>query len=482
MDTLSRLLDEETAAPTLESLATSIADLSKNIDVFYSLFCGAAIFLMQCGFAMLCAGSVRQKNVKNIMLKNLLDACGGALGYYAVGFGVAYEDGAFLGTSGGRFFLSNYDNYIDFFFQFTFAATAATIVAGTVAERCKMVAYLCYSLMLTGFVYPVVVHAIWNSAGFLSSFNDDPFLGVGMIDFAGSGVVHMTGGATALIAAIVLGPRIGRFYDEDGNPLDKPGEFAPHSVSLQVLGTFILWFGWYGFNPGSTLNISTPGYGDIAALAAVTTTLAAAAGAVSSMFFDTLLGFLGEGEAEYDLTMAMNGCLGGLVAITAGCSTVEPWAAIIIGLIGGVVYVLASKLLIKLKIDDAVDAIPVHFFNGMWGCIATGLFASRRYVTMTYKDTYSPGLFYGSGSLLACEICGILFIIAWVAAIMTPFFFALNMLGMFRVDPIEEKVGLDISHHKGAAYDLTGPAEGDVAELAEKRATAHGKSGFEDSA
>jgi len=481
MDTISRHLDEDASA-TLERLEQSLVDLSKNIDVFYSLFCGAAIFMMQCGFAMLCAGSVRQKNVKNIMLKNLLDACGGALGYYAVGFGVAYEGGTFLGTSGGRFFLIDYDNYIDFFFQFTFAATAATIVAGTVAERCKMVAYLCYSLMLTGFVYPVVVHAIWNSAGFLSAFNESPFRGVGMIDFAGSGVVHMTGGATALIAAIVLGPRIGRFYDEDGNPLDKPGEFAPHSVSLQVLGTFILWFGWYGFNPGSTLLISVPGYGDVAALAAVTTTLAAAAGAVSSMFFDTLLGFLSEGEAEYDLTMAMNGCLGGLVGITAGCSTVEPWAAIIIGLIAGVVYVLASKLLVKLKIDDAVDAIPVHFFNGMWGCIATGLFASRRFVTMTYGETYSPGLFYGDGNLLLCEICGILFIIAWVAVIMGPFFIALNALGMFRVDPIEEKVGLDISHHKGAAYDLTGPAEGDVAELAEKRATAHGKSGFEDSA
>jgi len=481
MDTISRHLDEDASA-TLERLEQSLGDLSKNIDVFYSLFCGAAIFMMQCGFAMLCAGSVRQKNVKNIMLKNLLDACGGALGYYAVGFGVAYEGGTFLGTSGGRFFLIDYDNYIDFFFQFTFAATAATIVAGTVAERCKMVAYLCYSLMLTGFVYPVVVHAIWNSAGFLSAFNESPFRGVGMIDFAGSGVVHMTGGATALIAAIVLGPRIGRFYDEDGNPLDKPGEFAPHSVSLQVLGTFILWFGWYGFNPGSTLVISVPGYGDVAALAAVTTTLAAAAGAVSSMFFDTLLGFLSEGEAEYDLTMAMNGCLGGLVGITAGCSTVEPWAAIIIGLIAGVVYVLASKLLVKLKIDDAVDAIPVHFFNGMWGCIATGLFASRRFVTMTYGETYSPGLFYGDGNLLLCEICGILFIIAWVAVIMGPFFIALNALGMFRVDPIEEKVGLDISHHKGAAYDLTGPAEGDVAELAEKRATAHGKSGFDDSA
>jgi len=442
---------------------------------------------MQCGFAMLCAGSVRQKNVKNIMLKNILDACGGALGYWAIGFGVAYEGGKFLGTSGGRFFLHDYDNYIDFFFQFTFAATAATIVAGTIAERCKMVAYLCYSIMLTAFVYPVVVHAIWNGEGFLSAFNigddyDNRFLEVGMIDFAGSGVVHMTGGFTALIAAIVLGPRIGRFYDEDGNPLDKPASFAPHSVALQVLGTFILWFGWYGFNPGSTLSISPGGYGDVAALCAVTTTLAAAAGAVSSMFTDTLLGFMSEGEAEYDLTMAMNGCLGGLVGITAGCSTVEPWAAVVIGLIAGPVYVLSSKLLVMLKIDDAVDAIPVHFFNGIWGCLATGIFASRRMVSMTYGDEWSPGLFYGSGSLIVCEICGILFIIGWVLVTMLPFFYVLKMLGMFRVDPIEEKVGLDISHHKGAAYDLTGPDKADVDELAEKRATAHGKEGFEDSA
>ncbi len=449
---------------------------------------------MQLGFAMLCAGSVRQKNVKNIMLKNILDACGGALGYWAIGFGVAYEGGAFIGTSGPRFFLKGYSNYIDFFFQFTFAATAATIVAGTVAERCKMAAYLCYSIMLTAFVYPVVVHAIWNGDGFLSAFAsfgedeitgeafDNRFLNVGMIDFAGSGVVHMTGGFTALLAAVILGPRLGRFYDEEGNPLDNPASFAPHTVALQDLGTIILWFGWYGFNPGSTLMISPGGYGDVAALCAVTTTLAAAAGAVSSMFFDTLLGFMAEGEAEYDLTMAMNGSLSGLVGITAGCSTVEPWAAVAIGAIAGPVYVLSSKLLIMLKIDDAVDAIPVHFFNGIWGCIATGLFASRRMVSMTYGDDWSPGVFYGGGSLIVCEICGVLFIIAWVLGTMGPFFYVLKMLGMFRVDPIEEKVGLDISHHKGAAYDLTGPDKADVDELAEKRATAHGKEGFEDSA
>eukprot|EP00979_Chaetoceros_neogracilis_P010316 scaffold2446_cov226-Chaetoceros_neogracile.AAC.4 len=436
---------------------------------------------MQCGFAMLCAGSVRQKNVKNIMLKNILDACGGALGYYAIGFGVAYEGGTFIGTSGPRFFLNDYGNYIDFFFQFTFAATAATIVAGTVAERCKMGAYLCYSIFLTAFVYPVVVHAIWNGEGFLSAFAEEPVRGVGMIDFAGSGVVHMTGGATALVAAIILGPRIGRFYDEDGNALDKPHDFPPHSVALQVLGTFILWFGWYGFNPGSTLAISPSGYGDVAALCAVTTTLSAATGAVSAMFTDTLLGFLSEGEAEYDLSMCMNGCLSGLVGITAGCSVVEPWAAVLIGAIAGIVYVFSSKLLVLLKIDDAVDAIPVHFFNGIWGCIATGLLAAPRHTDLAYGAT-NCGLFYSNANLLVNELLGVGFIILWVVGVMTPFFFGLNMLGMFRVDPLEEKVGLDISHHKGAAYDLTSPDQVDVDVLAEKRATAHGKETFADAA
>ncbi len=451
----------------------------EGTDVFYTLFCGAAIFLMQCGFAMLCAGSVRQKNVKNIMLKNILDACGGALGFYTIGFGVAYEAGSFIGTSGDRFFLNKYDNYIDFFFQFTFAATAATIVAGTIAERCKMVAYLCYSVFLTAFVYPVVVHAIWNSAGFLSAFAGDPLQGIGMIDFAGSGVVHMTGGATALIAAIILGPRIGRFYDEDGNALAKPHDFPAHSVALQVLGTFILWFGWYGFNPGSTLAISPEGYGAIAALCAVTTTLSAASGAVSAMFTDTLLGFFSEGEAEYDLTMAMNGALGGLVGITANCSVVEPWAAVIIGVVSGVVYVFSSKLLVMLKIDDAVDAIPVHFFCGIWGCIATGIFAAPRHVALAYGPD-EGGLLYGGGKIILCELAGIAFIMVWIGGVMTPFFLGLNAIGWFRVDPLEEKVGLDISHHKGAAYDLTGPDKEDVDILAEKRATAHGKEAFSD--
>jgi Amt family ammonium transporter len=428
---------------------------------------------MQCGFAMLCAGSVRQKNVKNIMLKNLLDACGGALGFWAIGFALAFgEGGKFVATSRERYFLHNFDGYIDFFFQFTFAATAATIVAGTVAERCKMVAYLCYSFFLSGFVYPIVVHAVWNENGFLSASNPEPLRGSGMIDFAGSGVVHMTGGATALVAAIVLGPRIGRFSDEEGNPLAEPNTFRPHSVSLQVLGTFILWFGWYGFNCGSILKISPEGNGQVAALCAVTTTLSAASGCISAMFIDTLMCYRKNGEVvEYDLSKAMNGCLSGLVGITANCAVVAPWAAVVIGLTSGIVYVMASSLLVKLKIDDAVDAIPVHLFNGMWGLVATGLFAEPSLTALAYGNDMHVGWFYswgmgsGDANLLLCQIAGIAFIAGWTVGIMAPFFVMLHLLDMFRIDPLEERVGLDYTHHKGGAYDYSGPLQADIDNL-----------------
>jgi len=456
-------------ALSLESLEASIATTNKGLDVFYLLFAGAMVFFMQAGFAMLCAGSIRAKNVKNIMLKNILDACGGAVGFWTIGYAFAYGGAdsskiTFIGNA--DFVLKNVHDgpaLIGWFFQFAFAATAATIVAGTVAERCKFEAYIAYSLMLTGFVYPVIVHSIWSYSGFLSAFTDNKFLGSGMIDFAGSGVVHMTGGVTALIAAKILGPRIGRFYDADGNELPEPVSFPPHSVALQVLGTFILWVGWYGFNPGSTLSISPSGYADVAALCAVTTTLAAASGSVSAMFTDMFMGRRKTGETMYDITMCMNGALSGLVGITAGCSTVEPWAAFVIGIVAGWVYIFWSSLLVKLKIDDAVDAIPVHFGNGMWGCIATGLFASpslvsQAYGTENYGWFYNWGLGNGTGKLLAAEICGVLFIIGWVGLIMIPYFLLLNALGMFRVDALEEEVGLDVSHHKGAAYDLSGPS------------------------
>jgi len=457
----------------------SVDAVAFGVDTFFLLFAGALVFLMQAGFAMLCAGSVRQKNVKNIMLKNLLDACGGAIGFYTLGFGFAYGGtGTFIGSA--SFALKGFsagNEYIGFFFQFAFAATAATIVAGTVAERCKMAAYLCYSLFLTAFVYPIVVRSIWSSYGFISAFAAEPLRGVGNIDFAGSGVVHMTGGATALVAAIILGPRRGRFYDEDGNALETPKDFPAHSVALQILGTFILWFGWYGFNPGSALAIASENSAATAALCAVTTTLAAASGCVSAMFLDSFIESRKSGETSYDLTMAMNGALSGLVAITAGCSVVYPWAAIVIGIIGGFVYYSFSKFLISMKIDDAVDAIPVHFANGAWGVIAVGLFADKDLQEVAAFSTAHQGWFndFGDANLLLVQIIAVLWICAWVGAIMTPFFLALNAAGMFRVDPLEEEVGLDISHHRGAAYDLKAANESDVAELLEVRASKHGK-------
>jgi Amt family ammonium transporter len=285
-----------------------------------------------------------------------------------------------------------------------------------------------------------------------------------MHDFAGSGVVHMTGGITALIAAKVLGPRIGRFHDADGNPLPEPVSFPPHSVSLQVLGTFILWVGWYGFNPGSTLAISSSASAAVCALAAVTTTIAAAAGSVSALFTDMFLSRMKTGECEYDITMCMNGALSGLVGITAGCATLAPWAAFVTGVVAGWVYIFCSNLLVKLRIDDAVDAIPVHFGNGIWGCIAVGLFAEPSRVANAYSAHGHYGLVYGTGAnLLGAQVVGVLWIIGWVTVIMTPYFLLLNAAGMFRVDSIEEEVGLDISHHKGAAYDISGPSEETVA-------------------
>jgi Amt family ammonium transporter len=479
-------------AVSIEDLSATVSTIAEGLDVFYLLFAGALVFSMQAGFAMLCAGSVRQKNVKNIMLKNLLDACGGAIGFYLMGYGIAYGDG---GLEQKRF-LGTYKNFalaidtatdpsdpsagyalITFFFQWAFAATAATIVAGTVAERCKMAAYICYSMMLTGFVYPVVVFWGWSSYGYLSAFSTDPFLGTGAIDFAGSGIVHMTGGMTALIAAVILGPRIGRFYDADGNPLPEPKTFNAHSSCLQCLGTFILWFGWYGFNPGSTLGISGGNY--TAALCAVTTTMGAASGALSCMFTQSFIDHYKTGEFAYDITCVMNGALAGLVAITAGCAVVTPWAAVIIGVIAGWVYIGADRLLIALRIDDAVNAVPVHFANGMWALIATGLFARPEQIGAAYSGYADPsvaaGLFYGGIRLLGANVCLLLFVVGWVSLTMIPFFYVLNYFNMFRVDPLEEEVGLDISHHKGSAYDYSGPDTKAVEELEVRRSQHGGK-------
>ena len=293
----------------------------------------------------------------------------------------------------------------------------------------------------------------------------------GAIDLAGSGPVHMTGGVCALAAALVIGPRIGRFHDRDGNLLETPASFAPHSVALQFLGTFALWFGWYGFNPGSVLLISSTTLGNVAALVTVNTTLGACAGAVSAMFTSTVWDHFLHGVATYDPCYTMNGCLTGLVAITAGCATVEPWAAVVIGIFSGWFYLIGSKLCIYFRIDDAVDAIPVHLVGGAWGLISTGLFSNPKRMKDAFGFDTHVGWFYsfsrGSGdfTLLGVQLIGCLFIFAWTFTIMGVFFLLMKYMGCLRIDPLEEEVGMDISRHKGSAYEVEGPSNYHVEQL-----------------
>lgn len=426
----------------------------------FLVYSAALVFFMQAGFAMICAGSVRKKNVGNSMLKNLLDACGAAIAYFCFGYAFAFGDGSnpnrFIGTT--NFFLMDVDNYAFWMFEYAFSAASATIVAGTLAERCQMAAYLCYSLVLAGFVYPIVSHAIWSKEGFLTSHADaeNKLFGSGVVDFAGGGVVHLVGGCTALFATMILGPRRGRFHDDEGRKLEKPRAFPGHSIALQMLGSFILWFGWYGFNSGSALIAMTKDRGRLVALSAVNTTLSGGMAGLVALFVNLFILERRLGEPIFDLRMAMNGSLSGLVAITAGCGVVEPWAAMIIGGIAGLLYIGGSNLLLRFRLDDAVDAIPVHMVNGMWGMIAVGFLACPRYLNMTYgKEIPHVGWFYslsrksGDARLLAAQIVGILFILAWCLTIMMPFFVWLDWKGWFRSDPLEEIVGLDTSYHGG---------------------------------
>ena len=351
------------------NVTASSADLATDVDTIWVFICAMCVFLMQAGFMMVEAGSVSHFNVQNIIFKNLGDAVIGAISFWALGYGFAYgnDAGQFIGTS--NFFLADFENgssdWVFWFFQFVFAATAATIVSGGVAERCQVKGYAVYSFILTAFIYPVIVHWVWAD-GWLSAFRDDLFLGGnGLIDFAGSGVVHMVGGLAAFVGAWKIGPRRGRF-GRGGEPRKLKG----HSEVLVAQGVFVLWFGWYGFNPGSTLAASG-GSAALAAKVGVTTTMSAASGAFSVLLFNWM-------ESEtFDVMGGLNGVLAGLVSITGPCSVVDPWHSVVIGLIGGLVYEGSSRLLVKLQIDDPVNASPIHFFCGIWGVLSVMLFATE---------------------------------------------------------------------------------------------------------
>lgn len=460
--------------------------MAPQINMAWVLVSGYLVFFMHAGFCMVEVGCVRAKNAKNIVIMTLLDAAFAALGWYMTGFAFAAggESNAFIGHS--NFFMINlgHDGYAGWFFGYTFATTATTIVSGAVAERCRFEAYIFYGLWMSMWVYPVVAHWAWAGTGWASAFNSDNLLyNSGVYDFAGSGVVHMVGGFSSFWAALALGPRIGRF-DGEGKPVDMPG----HNMSFFILGVFILWFGWYGFNPGSQLGIigfafdwstvdgtlvwdGLGGNAVVTARCAVNTTLGAASGLVGGFFFKMLVEFIYSRTVVWDVMCAGNGTLAGLAAITAGCSVVQPWAAVIIGVGAGVFYFISAWLVLSvLKVDDPVEAIAIHGFGGMFGLIMVGFFAEDSLVTETYGLYYGDGAeasqraygcFMGSGGqLLAAQITFALVILGWVSAMQAPFFFLMKAIGFLRVSAEMERAGLDQSHHGGSAYNMTDFAGG----------------------
>ncbi|KAL9672472.1 hypothetical protein QQ045_028723 [Rhodiola kirilowii] len=435
----------------------SVAD---SINTVYLLFSAYLVFVMQLGFAMLCAGSVRAKNAMNILLTNVVDAVVGSLSYYLFGFAFAFGAGTnanpFIGTC---FFAladipnSNYD-YSFFLYQWAFAIAVAGITSGSIAERTQFSAYLVFSFFLTGFVYPVVAHWVWSSSGWLSPSSSSLLFGSGSVDFAGSGVVHVVGGIAGLWGALIEGPRVGRF-DAFGKPVPIRG----HNATLVVMGTFLLWFGWFGFNPGSfnKVLVAYPGSADqgnwtSVGRTAVTTTLAGSTAGIITLFGRRLL------VGHWDAMDVCNGVLGGFVAITAGCSVVEPWAAIVCGFFAAWVLIGLNILALKLQFDDPLEATQLHGGCGAWGLIFTGLFAKEEYILEAYNSGDTAvvrpyGLLLGGGwGLIGAQMVELIAILVWVSVTMGPLFYALHKLRILRISIDDEVAGLDVSSHGGYAY------------------------------
>ncbi len=442
--------------PFTQDLLTQLGGAKVAMDTVWTLLAGVLVFFMHMGFSMLEAGFCRAKNVVAVLSKNVIVFAVGSLAFLIVGWGLMFGDGnLFFGTQ-GLWFVSGADNspmtgegykgvysainwtgvplWTKFFFQLVFAATAATIVSGAVAERIKFGAFFVFSFFMVGLIYPIGGHWIWGG-GWLAK--------LGMWDFAGSTVVHSVGGWAALIGAMMLGPRLGK-YTSAGKINPIPG----HSIALATLGMFVLWFGWFGFNPGSTMAADFSAIGRIA----VTTNTAAAAGAVAAAIIAWML--LG----KPDLTMILNGALAGLVAITAPCAFVSVPSSLIIGLIAGVLVVLSVLFFDRVRIDDPVGAISVHLVCGVFGTLAVGLFAQDQFAPGTTGD----GLFFGGGiKLLAAQMAGVLGIGAFVAVSSWLVWAAIKVTMGLRVSAEEEVAGLDVGEHGIMAYpEFQIPSEG----------------------
>jgi Amt family ammonium transporter len=429
-----------------QDLQSITGELRVGLDTLWVVLASVLVIFMNAGFAMLETGFCRRKNAVNLLSKNLIVFAVSTIAFWVVGFGLMFGDGnGFIGLQG--FLLSGADNSpatgeayegvysalswtgvplaAKFLFQVAFAGTAATIVSGAVAERIKFIDFVLFSFLLVAIAYPLIGHWIWGG-GWLQQ--------AGFQDFAGSTVVHSVGGWCALTGAIILGPRLGK-YQEDGSIIPLPG----HNLSLATLGCFILWIGWFGFNPGSTMAV-----GENIAYIAVVTNLSAAAGAITATITSWIL------AGKPDLSLSINGILSGLVAITAGCSMVSYSSAVTIGALAGILVVFAVYLSDSLKIDDPVGAVSVHLVNGIWGTIAVGLFADADIT----KNPDIAGLFSsGSLHLLGIQLLGIVSVGAIMIILSVLFWNLLKVTLGLRVSEEEEYLGLDIGEHGMEAYN-----------------------------
>jgi Amt family ammonium transporter len=419
-----------TASPAWAQEVTA-EDVQANLDNAFVLLSAVLVIFMQAGFALVEAGLTRAKSVANIMMKNLMDFCAGVIAFFAVGYAIAFGAGNdFFGSEGwflgdGAFAYGTLTMPVTFVFQVAFAATAATIVSGAMAERTKFKSYFVYSFVISALIYPVVVH--WNWGGGWLAQLSTPFH-----DFAGSTMVHSVGGWAALMGALILGPRIGK-YGPDG----KPRVIAGHSIPFTVLGGFVLLVGWYGFNPGSELAAD----GAIGGIA-VTTTLAAAAGAIVAMAAIWIK------TGKPSVTMTVNGLLAGLVGVTAGTAAVSSVGALIIGAVAGLLVVGSVFFFERIKIDDPVGAISVHGVCGAWGTLAVGLFASSD------SDFWQKGLFYGGGAdQLISQAIGVAAVAGFVLVASGIMFLGIKAIVGLRVPEEEELIGLDMAEHGEQGYD-----------------------------
>lgn len=402
----------------------NIVEISKAIDTVWVAICAALIFQMEGGFALLESGFIRSKNAVSVIAKVIVDIIFGGLAFYAIGYALMQGvSGGVIGSGFGIVVPSipiNVSNALYWFMQFGFAVAAVSIVSGAVAERIKIWPYAVFVLLFTAFVYPIAACWAWNAHGWLAK--------LGFNDFAGSAAVHALGGWAACAAAIVLGARIGK-YNKDGSANAIPG----HNIGMAAAGAFVLWFGWFGFNPGSTL--AAVGNWELIGRVVTNTFLASAMGGIATMIYTSLR------YKKIDITMVINGVLAGLVAITAGCNLVDANAALVIGFVAGVLVDIAVYTVDKLKIDDPVGAIAVHGVNGTWGTIAVGLFAQQK------------GLFYcGDGSFLGVQILGVLAISVFSFVVTYLIFTILKKTVGIRISRNQELLGIDMAEYGIEAY------------------------------